>query len=123
MQIRIGKRIIKTVITLFIILLIYIALLWVDTLVNIDSSLWHVPSNMYTPFFAGIAAVYATHRDRKTSLNKARIRLIGSIIGCYFGMGIVYLIEYLFIELLIKQLKKLKENITKMVFNTPFLLI
>lgn len=100
MQIKIGKRIIKTVITLFIILLIYIALLWVDTLVNIDSSSWHAPSNMYTPFFAGIAAVYATHRDRKTSLNQARIRSIGSIIGGYFGMGIVYLIEYLFIELL-----------------------
>lgn len=98
-------------------------MLWVDSLVNIDSSLWHAPPNMYTPFFEGIAAVYATHRDRKTSLNQARIRLIGSIIGGYFGMGIVYLIEYLFIELLIKQLKKPKENITKMVFNTPFLFI
>ena len=71
-------------------------MLWVDTLVNIDSSSWNSPPNMYTPFFAGIAAVYATHRDRKTSAKKARIRSIGSIIGGYFEMGIVYLIEYLF---------------------------
>ena len=82
MHIRVGKRIIKTVITLFVILLIYIVLLCVDTFLGIDSSSWHAPSNMYTPFFAGIAAIYATHRDRKTSLNQARIRSIGSVIVC-----------------------------------------
>ena len=98
-------------------------MLWVDSLVNIDCSSWHTSSNMYTPFFAGIVAVYATHRDKKTSVKQARIKSIGSIIGGYFGMGIVYLIEYLFIELLIKQLKKPKENIIKMMYKHHFFLI
>ena len=100
MKIHIGKRIIKTVVTLFIILLIYIFLLWIDTLLNIDSSSFKAPSNMYTPFFAGIAAVYATHRDKKSSINQAKIRSFGSIFGGYFGMFIVLIIEFFFIDLI-----------------------
>ena len=100
MKIHIGKRIIKTVVTLFIILLIYIFLLWIDTLLNIDSSSFKAPSNMYTPFFAGIAAVYATHRDKKSSINQAKIRSFGSIFGGYFGMIIVLIIEFFFIDLI-----------------------
>ena len=97
MKIRVGKRIIKTAVTLFIILLIHIFLLWMDNIFQFDRNKWYAPSNMYTPFFAGIAAVYATHRDKKSSLKQAKIRSIGSIIGGYFGMLIVLLIEFLLI--------------------------
>ena len=37
MKFHIGKRIIKTAVTLFLILLIYIFLLWIDGLFGIDS--------------------------------------------------------------------------------------
>lgn len=100
MKFHIGKRIVKTAVTLFIILLIYIFLLWVDKLLNIDSSSFKAPSNMYTPFFAGIAAVYATHRDRKSSIKQAKIRSFGSLLGGYFGMLIVLFIEFIFIDLI-----------------------
>lgn len=100
MKFHIGKRIIKTAVTLFLILLIYIFLLWIDGLFGIDSSSFKAPSNMYTPFFAGIAAVYATHRDKKSSIKQAKIRSFGSILGGYFGMIIVLIIEFIFINLL-----------------------
>lgn len=100
MHFHIGKRIIKTAVTLFLIFLIYILLLWIDTLVGIDNSNWHAPSNMYTPFYAGIAAVFATHRDKKSSKKQAKVRSIGTIIGGYYGMILVYLIEYILITLL-----------------------
>lgn len=99
MKIHIGKRIIKTAITLFMILMIYVVLLLIDELRNTPLDDWHALSNMYTPFFAGIAAIYATHRDKKTSLKQARIRSVGSIIGGYFGMIILLFIEYIFIDL------------------------
>ena len=75
MKFHIGKRIIKTAVTL---------------------SSFKAPSNMYTPFFAGIAAVYATHRDKKSSIKQAKIRSFGSILGGYFGMIIVLIIEFIF---------------------------
>ena len=89
MHFHIGKRIIKTAITLFIVLLIYIALLALDNLFEISHDNFKAPSNMYTPFFAGIAAVYATHQNRKLSIKQAKVRSIGSIVGGYFGMIIV----------------------------------
>ena len=61
--------------------MIYIVLLCVDTFLGIDSSSWHAPSNMYTPFFARIAAAYTSHKDYKSSLKQAEIRSVGSVIG------------------------------------------
>ena len=98
MKFHIGKRIIKTAITLFFIFLIYILLLFIDRLVGIDSSSWEAPSNMYTPFFAGIAAVFATHRDKKSSLKQAKNRSIGTIIGGYYGMFLILIIEFILID-------------------------
>ena len=99
MHIHIGKRIIKTAITLFIVLLIYIALLALDNLFEISHDNFKAPSNMYTPFFAGIAAVYATHQNRKLSIKQAKVRSIGSIVGGYFGMIIVFLYELVALKL------------------------
>ena len=99
MHIHIGKRIIKTAITLFIVLLIHIALLWLDKLLKLEHSDFNAPSNMYTPFFAGIAAVYATHQNKKLSIKQAKVRSIGSLVGGYFGMIIVFLYEVIAITL------------------------
>ena len=99
-KLKIGKRIIKSAITLFLIFLIYIALLFVDEMLQIDASeTWKAPSNMYTPFFAGIAAIYATHRDKKSSIKQAKVRSIGTLIGGYFGMILVFLLEFIFIDI------------------------
>lgn len=100
MRFHIGKRIVKTSITLFLIFMIYILLLWIDTLLGLEHSNFKAPSNMYTPFFAGIAAVFATHRDKKNSFKQARVRSIGTLIGGYYGMIIIYIIEFLLIDLL-----------------------
>ena len=99
MHIHIGKRIIKTAITLFIVLLIHIVLLGLDNLLHVNHDSFKAPSNMYTPFFAGIAAVYATHQNRKLSIKQAKVRSIGSIVGGYFGMLIVFLYELIAINL------------------------
>ena len=95
---RIGMRIIKTAIAVFIVLLIHVILLLIDQKYNFDRSDWKAPSNMYTPFFAGIAAVYALHKNTKASLNQARIRSLGSVIGGYFGMILILISEYVLIN-------------------------
>ena len=99
-KLKVGKRIIKTAITLFLIFLIYIVLLFADEMLQINpNETWKAPSNMYTPFFAGIAAIYATHRNKKTSIKQAKVRSIGTIIGGYFGMILVFLLEIIFIDI------------------------
>lgn len=97
---RVGKRIIKTMIAVFLSISIYLILLIIDIArgkqpgnVEDTTALY----NMYTPFFAGIAAAYALHRDRKSSYTQAKIRSFGSIIGGYFGMIVVIIFEYIFI--------------------------
>ena len=99
MKIHVGKRIIKTMIAVFISISIYIILLLIDIARgkqpgNVDDTT--ALYNMYTPFFAGIAAAYALHRDKKSSYTQAKIRSFGSIIGGYFGMVVVMIFEYIF---------------------------
>lgn len=96
---RIGMRIIKTAIAVFVVLLIHVILLLLDQKYSYDRSDWHAPSNMYTPFFAGIAAVYALHKNTKASLTQARIRSFGSVIGGYFGMVLILISEYFLIDI------------------------
>ena len=95
---KIGMRIIKTAISVFIAVSIYVILLIVDNKVNIEHDNWQAPSNFYTPFFAAIAAAYATHKNSKSSLKQAKIRSFGSIIGGYFAMIIVLVMEFILID-------------------------
>ena len=100
---KIGMRIIKTAIAVFISISIYIILLLIDSSRGKDlNDLSDITkfSNMYTPFFAGIAAAYALHRDSKSSYDQAKIRSLGSIIGGYFGMLVILLVEYVLIDLI-----------------------
>ncbi len=100
---KVGQRIIKTAIAVFISISVYILLVLVDMSRGKDlEDLSDITkfSNMYTPFFAGIAAAYALHRDRKSSYSQAKIRSLGSIIGGYFGMFIILIVEYILIDLM-----------------------
>lgn len=97
---KIGMRIIKTSASVFLSIAVYLLLLLVDDLVGMDHTDFKSPSNIYTPFFAGIAAIYATHNHPKTSIKQAKIRSFGSIIGGYFGMIVIYFGEYFIYDLL-----------------------
>ena len=97
---KVGKRIIKTMIAVFLSISVYLVLALIDMArgfklpISVDET--SALCNMYTPFFAGIAAAYALHRDRKSSFAQAKIRSYGSVIGGYFGMIVVLVFEYIF---------------------------
>ena len=100
---RVGMRIVKTMIAVFFAIGISIILKMIDISRGKDiSDLGDISvlSNMYTPFFAGIAAAYALHRDTKSSYNQAKIRSFGSIIGGYFGMVVILIAEYILIDVM-----------------------
>ena len=104
---KIGKRTIKTFIAVLITLGIYLRLYArtcacgiFDTPAELSAreDLWYAPTNFYTPFFAGIAAVYAMHRDIASSRQQARIRSVGTIVGGYYGFIVVQIIEWIFLD-------------------------
>ncbi len=96
---KVGKRIIKTAIAVFLSITLYIPLLLID-----NSGFKEIYSEgltiFYTPFFAAIAAAYTLHRDKKSSFEQAKIRGIGSIIGGYYAMIIMLITEYILIDLI-----------------------
>lgn len=91
---KIGMRIIKTMIAVFISILIYVLLMLLNKALGLKETDVNAPTTLYTPFFAAIAAAYALHKDKKSSLNQAKIRSVGSILGGYYGMIIVLVSEY-----------------------------
>lgn len=96
---KVGKRIIKTMIAVFISISVYIVLLAIDELLGFKKIWSEGLTILYTPFFAAIAAVYALHRDKKSSYEQAKIRGFGSIIGGYYGMIIMLITEYVLIDI------------------------
>ena len=99
-NIKIGRRNIKTAISVFIAISIYLILLIIDKQNGNEADGFSGLSGMYTPFFAGIAAAYTSHKDYKSSLKQAKIRSVGSVIGGYFGMIVILIVELLFIHLM-----------------------
>ena len=95
---KLGMRVIKTVIAVFLSISVYVLLLVINNLLGLDVEDLKAPTSMYTPFYAAIAAVYALHRDRKSSINQAKIRSFGSVVGGYYGMIIIILSELLLIN-------------------------
>ena len=73
---KVGKRIIKTVIAVFISISVYIVLLAIDELAGFKKIYSNGLTIFYTPFFAAIAAVYALHRDKKVVMNKQRLEVL-----------------------------------------------
>lgn len=81
---KIGLRTIKTAIAVLITLSINIVLYYISPTF---ATTW------YSPFFAGIAAVYSMQRENSKSFSQARVRSLGSIFGGLFGMVIVLCYE------------------------------
>jgi hydroxymethylpyrimidine pyrophosphatase-like HAD family hydrolase len=99
-KISIGRRNIKTAISVFIAINVYLVLLLIDKKLGNSTDGFSGYSGMYTPFFAGIAAAYTSHKDYKSSLKQAKIRSVGSVIGGFFGMIVILLVEFLFIKMM-----------------------
>ncbi|MGL4948890.1 MAG: HAD hydrolase family protein [Anaeroplasmataceae bacterium] len=81
---KIGLRIIKTAVSIYICLLLYVIL----AMINEEfANAW------YTPFFAGLAAAYSVHQDKDKSIKQAKNRCIASIIGGIFAILLVLSFE------------------------------
>ncbi|MGL4949791.1 MAG: hypothetical protein ACRC5M_05370 [Anaeroplasmataceae bacterium] len=83
---RIGKRIIKTAIAVYICLLIFV----IVTVINPEfADAW------FAPFFACSAAVYSITVDRKQGITEAKDRIITSTIGGVYAVLIILVYEYI----------------------------
>ena len=92
-KISIGKRNLKTALSVFIALSFYLIFILLDIITGYYDGGFSGFTGLYTPFFAAIAAAYTSHKDYKSSLKQAKIRSVGSIFGGYFGMIIIILAE------------------------------
>ena len=97
-RISIGMRNIKTAISVFVAISLFLILVLIDKSIGNSGDGFSGFSGIYTPFFAGIAAAYTSHKDYKSSLKQAKIRSVGSIIGGYFGMIVILMVEFVFIK-------------------------
>lgn len=89
---KIGLRNVKTAIALAIVMLLNLIL----TMINPEFA-----NSWYSPFFAGIAAVYSMQSKQSSSFKLARIRSFGSLIGGTSGMILILLYEKFLSEMLI----------------------
>lgn len=90
---RIGMRTIKTLISIFICLMIFISLKGLCVLLDAGKDyafLW------YNPFFAAIATAYSIYPNRKKSLEQASNRCIASLIGGFVGVLLVVFYEFIY---------------------------
>ena len=97
---KVKKRVLKTMIAVLIAMMLYVLLLCVDKLLGINHKEWLSFSNMYTPFFSAIAAIYVINKYARDSIKSAKRRSIGSVIGGIYGMVLSLLIEFLFLDLI-----------------------
>ena len=86
MKIRIGLRIGKTAIAVFLCLTLYVVLKTIEYIPGVPENF---AFNWYNPFFAGIAAAYSIHPSKKASLRQAKNRIVASLIGGIFGILLV----------------------------------
>lgn len=77
---KIGLRNIKTAIAVMLTMLLNLIL----TMISPEFA-----QTWYSPFFAGIAAVYSMQREHSQSFRLAKIRSLGSLFGGLFGMLLV----------------------------------
>ena len=91
---KVGMRNIKTAISVFICLVIYILLILIIYLFNrnLVNSIKSA-TQLYTPFFACLATAYSVSTTKEKSLKQGRLRLMASVIGGCFGLLIVALYQ------------------------------
>lgn len=106
---KIGLRTLKSAIAVLLSLLVFLILYGLNQVCGFSEytpgqlvtmeEYWYAPTNFYTPFFAGIAAVYAMQQNISASRNQAKIRSFGSIIGGYFGFVVIGIFEWFYFDL------------------------
>lgn len=111
---KIGLRNIKTALAVMMTLLIYL-LLYIFS--PTFASTW------YSPFFAGIAAVYSMQRENSKSFALARIRSFGSLFGGLFGMVLVLIYESLFQEYVINRFGQIGNLVVLYLITTLFIIV
>ena len=87
---KIGLRNIKTAISVFLCVAIYFIITLVANIFykSYDKSI-KLATELYTPFFACIAAAYSVHTDKGKSFAQAKLRLIASVIGGLVGVLVI----------------------------------
>ena len=83
---RIGLRTIKTAISIFLCLAVYIVLKAIELLPGVDDNF---AFSWYNPFFAGIATAYSVHASKSASLAQAKNRCVASVIGGVVGILLI----------------------------------
>ena len=86
MKLRIGLRIGKTAIAVFLCLTLYVVLKTIEYIPGVPENF---AFNWYNPFFAGIAAAYSIHPSKKASFRQAKNRIVASLIGGIMGILLV----------------------------------
>lgn len=86
---KIGLRTIKTAVSVFGCLLVFILLKLFELIPGVPEDF---AFSWYNPFFAGIATAYSVHASKSASLNQAKNRCVASIIGG--GIGIILITIY-----------------------------
>lgn len=86
---KIGLRTIKTAVSVFGCLFVFILLKLFEWIPGVPKDF---AFSWYNPFFAGIATAYSVHSSKSASLNQAKNRCVASIIGG--GIGIILITIY-----------------------------
>lgn len=92
MRRKIGLRTIKTAISIFLCLCIFLLLKGIESLPGIADNF---AFKWYNPFFAGIATAYSVHPGKKKSVEQAKNRCIASLIGGIIGIIVVCVYEWI----------------------------
>ncbi len=87
---KIGLRTIKTAISVFGCLLVFIILKCFELIPLVPEDF---AFTWYNPFFAGIATAFSVHASKSASLNQAKIRCVASLIGGIIGILLITLYE------------------------------
>ena len=86
MKLKVGLRIVKTALAVFMCLTLYVLLKTIEYIPGVPHNF---AFNWYNPFFAGIAAAYSIHPSKKASLRQAKNRIVASLIGGIIGILLV----------------------------------
>lgn len=111
---KIGLRNIKTALAVLITLMIYLVL---SIFSSSFASVW------YSPFFAGIAAVYSMQRDNSKSFALAKIRSFGSLFGGLFGMFLILFYESFLQDKIISQWGHIGDLAVLYILTTLFIVL
>ncbi len=87
---RVGMRTIKTAISIFICLMIFLLLKTIEYIPGVEQDF---AFKWYNPFFAGIATAYSVYPNKKKSFEQAKIRCVASLIGGIIGILLVCIYE------------------------------